>query len=104
MLDYKAIVKELEEKEEYAINKLGIYYELYMTTDTEGCSNEDINEIVNYLHDIYFDNDETDFGYLGFAIAAVRLCNYSLKQILTSIRENGDEFNKQILTEYNAIR
>ena len=86
MLDYKAIVKELEEKEEYAINKLGIYYELYMTTDTEGCSNEDINEIVNY------------------AIAAVRLCNYSLKQILTSIRENGDEFNKQILTEYNAIR
>lgn len=103
MLNYPELVKELQEKDEWAVDKLGLYFELTMIADTTGCSNEDFNEVVNYLHDIYMNNDETDFRYLGFATAAARICNYDLSTLLTSIRENSDELREQILAEYNAI-
>lgn len=45
----------------WTVDKLGLYFELIMEADTSECSNEDFNEIVDYLYDIHMDNDETDF-------------------------------------------
>lgn len=103
MLNYAEAVKELQEKDMWAVDKLGLYFELTMVADLIGCSNEDFNEIVDYLHDIYFDNDETDFRYPGYATAAAMISDYNCSNILASIRENGEQFKKQILEKFKSL-
>ena len=54
MLNYQEAVKQLEEKDEFAITKMSIYHELSCASSAKNISNEDMNEIVDCLQDIYF--------------------------------------------------
>lgn len=103
MLNYTEIVKQLKEKDEYSITKLAIYYELSVANSAKNLSNEDINEIVDYLHDIYFGNDDIDYLYHKLVEAALNVCDYDLNNLLSSIRENSDELEEQILDELDLI-
>ena len=103
MLNYPELVKKLQEIDMWAVDKLSLYFELTMEADTSGCSNEDFNEIVDYLHRIYMDNDETDFRYLGYATAAAMISDYSCRNILASIKENEEQFRGQILEKFKSL-
>ena len=103
MLNYPELVKKLQEIDMWAVDKLGLYFELTMAADPTGCSNEDFNEIVDYLHDIHMDHDETDFRYPGYATAAALISDYNCSNILASIRENGEQFRKQILEKFKSL-
>lgn len=103
MLNYPEIVKQLEEKDEYAMTKLAIYHELSCASSAKNLSNEDMNEIVDCLQDIHFSNDESDYLYPQFAVAALYICNYDLNVLLTSVRENREELESQILDELDSM-
>ena len=79
--------------------KTNEYHELSSLTSIEELAAEDVDEIVEYLHSIYMDNDDMDYLYPKVAEAALEVCDYDLKKFLTSIRENGDELEEQILDE-----
>lgn len=103
MLNYSEVVKQLKEKDEYAITKLAIYYELSFLDSAKDLSNEDICEIVDYLHDIYFSNDGVNYFYPKLVEAALNVFDYDLNVLLTSIRENRDELENQILDELDSM-
>ena len=70
-----------------------------MCISTPELSEEDKNEVVEYIHNIYFSNDDMDCLYPKVAVVALEVCDYDLQKLLTSIRENGDELEEQILEE-----
>ena len=96
-------MKQLKEKDEYAITKLAIYYELSSVESAKDLSNEDIGEIVDYLHDIYFSNDDLNYLYPKLVEAALNVFDYDLNALLSSIIENRDELEKQILDELYSM-
>ena len=99
MTNYVELIKQLEKQDERIISKLSIYYELSAYTDLAELPAEDIDEVVEYVHNIYLSNDDMDYLYPKVAEAALEVCDYDLQQLLTSIRENGDELEEQILEE-----
>ena len=103
MLNYPELVKELKEKDEYIITKLAIYHELTSSVDIEDVLPEDVNKIVEYLYDIYLYNDNMNYLYPKLAETALNICDYELSNFLSLIQENGDEFKKQILTEFYSL-
>lgn len=103
MLNYPEIVKQLEEKDEYAMTKLAIYHELSSLTYIEELSAEDIIEIIEYLHNIYMNNDDMSYRYPKVAEASLYICNYDLNVLLTSIKENQEELENQILDKLDSI-
>lgn len=103
MLNYLETVKQLKEKDEYAITKLAIYYELSSVSSAKNLSNEDIGEIVDYLHDIYFSNDDLNYLYPKLVEAALNVFDYDLNALLSSIRENQDGLEEPILDEMDLL-
>lgn len=99
MVNYTALVKQLKEQDEYIISKLSIYHELSSLTNVEELAAEDVDEIVEYLHNIYMDNDDMSYRYPKVAEAAAEVCNCDLQRLLYSIRKNGIELEEQILTK-----
>lgn len=103
MLNYSEVVKQLKEKDKYAITKLAIYYELSSVDSAKDLSNEDIEEIVDYLHDIYFSNDDLNYLYPKLVEAALNVFDYDLNALLSSIRDDQDELEEQILDELDSM-
>ena len=99
MVNYTALVKQLKEQDEYIISKLSIYHELSSLTNVEELAAEDVNEIVEYLHNIYMNNDEMSYAYPKVAEAAAEVCNFDLQGLLHSIRKNSAKMEEQILTQ-----
>ena len=81
------------------ISKLSIYYELASLTNIEKLAAEDVDEIVEYLHNIYMNNDEMSYVYPKVAGAAAEVCNFDLQGLLHSIRKNSAKLEEQILTQ-----
>lgn len=103
MTNYVTLLKELKEKDEYIITKLAIYHELTSSPNIKRMSLENIDTIVEYLHDIYLTNDDLNYLYPKVAEAALNVCNCKLSKLLSSIQENSDELEEQILYELNLI-
>ncbi len=99
MINYVELTKRLKEKDEYIVSKLSIYHELSSLTNVEELAAEDVNEIVEYLHNIYMNNDEMSYAYPKVAEAAAEVCNFDLKGLLHSIRKNSAKMEEQILTQ-----
>lgn len=103
MTNYMTLLKELKEKDEYIITKLTIYHELTSSSDIKRMSLENIDNIVEYLHNIYLTNDDLNYLYPKVAEAALNVCNCKLSKLLSSIQENSDELEEQILYELDLI-
>lgn len=99
MINYVELTKRLKEKDEYIVSKLSIYHELSSLTNVEELAAEDVNEIVEYLHNIYMNNDEMSYAYPKVAEAAAEVCNFDLQGLLHSIRKNSAKMEEQILTQ-----
>ena len=99
MINYVELTKRLKEKDEYIVSKLSIYHELSSLTNVEELAAEDVNEIVEYLHNIYMNNDEMSYAYPKVAEAAAEVCNCDLQELLFSIRKNSTKLEEQILTQ-----
>ncbi len=97
MLRYSKIVGKLKKEDEYAIAKLAIYHEIFSPNYTGIASNKKINIIVDYLHNIYLSNGDMDYLYPRVAGAALEVCNYNVQKLFTSIQENGDKLEEEIL-------
>ena len=97
MTNYVELSKQLKEQYINRITKLAIFHELSSSIGIEEMSVEDVNEIVEYVHNIYLNNDNTDFIYPKVAYATLRVCNFSSDKLLSSIRENSKELEEQIL-------
>jgi len=95
MLNYPELVKELEEKDENAVNKLTIYRKI--SPYILNMSIEDINVVVDYLHDTYFNIDDINCSYFVFVDAALYVCNDDLSNLLFLIRNNSTKLEEQIL-------
>ena len=67
--------------------------------DMEKQDTEDVDEIVEYLHNIYMNNDEMSYAYPKVAEAAAEVCNFDLQGLLHSIRKNSAKMEEQILTQ-----
>ena len=96
MTNYAELTKQLKEQDEHIVTKLSIYHELSAYTSIAELPAEDVDEIIEYLHDIYFSNSDMDYLYPKVAEAALEACNYDAQQLLTSIRENSEELEDQI--------
>jgi len=103
MLRYSRIVNELKKKDQYAITKLAIYYELSSANSTKIISNRKLNIIVNYLHNIYFSNDKMSYLYPRLVEAALHVCNYNLTELLSDIQEDKYELEYRILDEMDLL-
>ncbi len=99
MTNYVELTKQLKEQDKYIISKLSIYHELSSLTSIEELVAEDVNEIVEYLHNIYMNNDNMSYRYPKVAEAAAEVCNCDLQKLLSSIRKNSTELEEQILTK-----
>lgn len=99
MTNYTELVKQLKEQDEYIISKLSIYHELFSLTSIEELAAEDVDEIVEYLHNIYISNGEISYRYPKVAVTAAEVCNCDLQELLFSIRKNSTELEEQILTK-----
>ena len=99
MVNYTALVKQLKEQDEYIISKLSIYHELSSLTSIEELAAEDVDEVVEYLHNIYMNNDNMSYRYPKVAEAVDEVCNCDLQELLFSIRKNSTELEEQILTK-----
>ncbi len=97
MTDYVELSKQLEVQDVNIITKLAIFHELSSSIGIEEMSIEEVNEIVEYVHNIYLNNDNTDFIYPKVAYATLRVCNFSSDKLLSSIRENRKKLEEQIL-------
>lgn len=99
MINYAALLKQLKEQDEYIISKLSIYYELSALTNVEELAVEEVDEIVEYLHNIYMNNEDMSYRYPKLAEAVAEVCDYDLQELLSSIQKNGTELEEQILTQ-----
>ena len=81
------------------ISKLSIYHKLSALTNVEELAVEEVNEIVEYLHNIYMNNQDMSYRYPKLAEAAAEVCNCDLQELLHSIRKNSTELEEQILTQ-----
>ena len=99
MINYVELTKRLKEKDEYIVSKLSLYHEISSLTNVEELAAEDVNEIVEYLHNIYMNNDEMSYRYPKVAEAAAEVYNFDLQELLHSIRKNSTKLEEQILTQ-----
>ncbi len=97
MTDYIELTKQLEVQDVNMITKLAIFHELSSSIGIEEMSVEEVNEIVEYIHNIYLNNNNTDFIYPKVAYATLGVCNFSSDKLLSSIRENSKKLGEQIL-------
>lgn len=97
MLNYSELLRQLKKKEEHIITKLAIYHELTSSVDIEEVLPEDVDEIVEYLHNIYLNNDNMSYRYPKVAEAALSICDYELSNLLSSIHEDSNKLEKEIL-------
>ncbi len=99
MTNYMELLKQLEKKDEHIITKLAIYNELFSLTFMEDLTQEDTNDIVEYVHSFYLSNDDTGYLYPKLARATLEACNYDLQKLLASIREKSKDLGEQILNK-----
>lgn len=97
MTNYVELTNQLEEQDKNIITKLAIFHELSSLIGIEDLPSEDVNEMVEYLHTIYLNNDDTDFLYPKVACAALQVCDFSSDKLLSFIRENSEELEEKIL-------
>lgn len=99
MINYVELTKRLKEKDEHIITKLYIYNSLLSLVNIEQLTPDEINEIIDFLNEIYLDIDITACVYSEVEEAILVFCNYDLQKMLSCIRADSDRFKEQILED-----
>lgn len=99
MINYVELTKRLKEKDEYIVIKLYIYSTLSSLVNIEELAPDEMNEIIDFLNEIYLDIDTTAYVYSEVEEAILVFCNYDLQKLLSCIRADSDRFKEQILED-----
>lgn len=97
MINYVELTKRLKEKDEYIVIKLYIYSTLSSLVNIEELAPDEMNEIIDFLNEIYLDIDTTACVYSEVEEAILVFYNYDLQKLLSCIRADSDRFKEQIL-------
>lgn len=97
MLDYQQVVKQLKEKDEQFIEKLSIYQEMSLyPVELDEVSVKDVNEVVDYLHNIYIHNGVNSVVCSVVVTTALELCDYDIKEVQRCIRDYSEWLEDRI--------
>lgn len=111
MLDYKKICKDLLEIDKYAVTKLTMYYEFEYMVDIESLTKEDINIIIDFIHDLYLSSNDTDYSYsmlVDYVVSRFYVDNENdryidTQELLREIVQNGNSFKNELIDNFDRI-